>query len=146
MGRQNTTGMNDLLRALGAGAPNAAAFEVRTRWRDSLWQPRADIHQTEDEILIQVEAPGLDEKNLSLHLADDHLIIEGVRHRPGHESPCRCLQMEIEFGPFRRVLPLPPAAEIDAAHIEAHLDAGFLTIRVPRRKPASSAPTRINVN
>lgn len=145
MGRQNTNGMNDLLRALGGGTSGAATFEVRTRWRNSLWQPRADVHQSEDEVLIQVEAPGLDEKNLSLHLADDHLIIEGVRHRPGHESPCRCLQMEIEFGPFRRVLPLPPAAEIDAAAIEAHLDAGFLTIRVPRRKPAPPRSVRIDV-
>lgn len=145
MGRQNRDDVNDLLRALSSGTAGLANFEVRTRWRDSLWQPRADVHQTADEVLIQVEAPGLDAKNLRLHYEDGHLIVEGVRHRPAHATPCRCLQMEIEFGPFRRVLPLPPAAEIDATRIEAHLDAGFLTIHVPRRKPASSAPTRINV-
>jgi HSP20 family molecular chaperone IbpA len=50
--------------------------------------------------------------------------------------------MEIEYGPFRRVLPLP--TEIDASAIEAHLEAGFLLITIPRQKPKNVA-TRINI-
>jgi HSP20 family molecular chaperone IbpA len=51
--------------------------------------------------------------------------------------------MEIEYGPFRRTLGLPPG--IDAAGIAAHLEAGFLLITIPRRRPQLSGSTRINI-
>jgi HSP20 family protein len=120
-------------------------FEVDARWRDASWQPRADIYHNDENIFVQIEAPGLDEKNLRLHYDAERsqLIVEGTRARPSCGAPCRCLQMEIEYGPFRRALGLPPG--IDAAGIAAHLEAGFLLITVPRRKPETPASTRITV-
>lgn len=119
---------------LGAGAA----------WRDARWQPRIDVYQGEQAISIQVEAPGLDEDQLRLRFDSGHLIIEGVRPRPVLDGPRRCLQMEIEHGPFRRVLSLPP--EIDAARIEARYQSGLLSITIPRRTSPPNASTRINID
>jgi HSP20 family protein len=119
-------------------------IEIGVAWSTgAFWQPRADVSQTADAVLVQVEAPGLDEENLRLRFEPGQLIIEGVRPRPGCDPPHRCLQVEIEYGPFRRVLPLPP--DIDAEGIQARYHAGILSIRVPRRKPTPATPTRIAV-
>jgi HSP20 family protein len=127
-------------------ALNKNAFQGEARWRDASWQPRVDIYHNDDTIFVQVEAPGLDEKNLRLNYDAPRglLHIEGVRSRPSCGGPCRCLQMEIEYGPFRRSLSLP--AEIDANGIAAHLEAGFLLITVPRRTPQPPSTTRINID
>ncbi|HEX8236801.1 MAG TPA: Hsp20/alpha crystallin family protein [Abditibacteriaceae bacterium] len=127
-------------------ALNRNGFEADARWRDASWQPRVDVYHNDDTIFVQVEAPGLDEKNLRLSYdaPSAQLTIEGVRSRPSCGAPSRCLQMEIEYGPFRRSLALP--AEIDAAGIAAHLEAGFLLITVPRRKPQPPSTTRISID
>jgi HSP20 family protein len=117
-------------------------MDIGTRWRDARWQPRADVYQDERALYIQVEAPGLDESTMRVRYESGHLVIEGVRQRPCTNAPCRCLQMEIEYGPFRRVLQLP--SEIDAGAIEARLEAGFLLITVPRQQPQNTA-TKISI-
>lgn len=105
--------------------------ESSARWRSTSWQPRADIYQSDDAILIHVEAPGLRLEDVHLFHEPGRLIIEGARKRLACEENCRCLQMEIEHGAFRRVLSLP--LEVDESAIEARLDAGILEIVVPRR-------------
>lgn len=137
--------LENLLRAQLL-APQRSGFDVGARWRESSWQPRADIYHNDDAIFVQVEAPGLDEKNLRLHYdaPTRQLVIEGVRTRPSCGAPCRCLQMEIEYGAFSRALTLP--AEIDAANIAAHLEAGFLIISIPRIKAQQPVAKRIGID
>jgi HSP20 family protein len=119
-------------------------LEIGVTWSTgAFWQPRADISQTADAVLIQVEAPGLDEEHLRLRFEPGQLVIEGRRARPVCDPPHRCLQVEIEYGPFRRVLPLPP--DIDAEGIQAQYQAGMLSIRVPRQKSAPRPSMRIAV-
>ena len=122
-------------------------LEIGMAWGASvLWQPRADIYQTDDEVLIQVEVPGCDEENLRLRFESGQLIIEGVRECPSTDTPGtsrRCFQVEIERGPFRSVLPLP--TEVAAEEIEARYQSGMLFIRVPRKKPTLPGALRIEV-
>ncbi len=131
-------------RLLIVQGPFEAQFGSAASWRDARWQPRIDIYQGEDALVIQVEAPGLDENQLRLRFDSGHLIIEGVRPRPEFDGPRRCLQMEIEHGPFRRVLNLP--AEIDAASIEARYESGLLLITIPRRQAPPIATTKIRID
>ena len=128
-----------LLQVLGTGD-----FEIGVAWSTStLWQPRTDIYQADDAVLIQVEAPGCDEEELRLRFEPGQLIIEGVRECPTANAPHRCLQVEIERGPFRRVLPLPPDAAVE--EIEARYQAGMLFIRVPRKDLSQLTTMRIDV-
>ena len=129
------------------GAP--AEMDFGTTWRGR-WEPRADIYQTADAIYIQIEAPGLDEANLSLEYDPEpsQLIVEGRRDHvglPGANLPqnAHCLQVEIEYGPFRRAVPLPP--DIDSSGIAATYQAGLLLITVPRQKPNAAVNLRVNI-
>lgn len=100
---------------------------------ETQWQPRVDVYQADDKILIHVEAPGLLEENLRLHFEDGALVVEGRRERPELPCPQHCLQVEISYGSFQRVLPLP--RDIDSHNIHAEYSDGILQITVPRRSP-----------
>ncbi|HVF11362.1 MAG TPA: Hsp20/alpha crystallin family protein [Abditibacteriaceae bacterium] len=107
------------------------------------WQPRVDMYETPGGIVIQVEAAGLDERQLRLHYEAGQLIVEGQRDRPALPCPARCLQVETDYGPFRRVLPLP--ADADGNAIEAHYRAGLLVITIARKQPAEPVNVRVSV-
>jgi HSP20 family protein len=106
--------------------------EFEMAWpSESSWQPHVDIYQTDAEILIHVEAAGVPEDALKLHLENGQLIIEGERRQPPLPCPQHCVQVEISYGAFRRVLPLP--ADADGNAIQAHYQSGILQIVVPRK-------------
>ena len=107
------------------------------------WQPHVDVYRNENGLLIQLEAPGVDEASLRLHFEAGALTIEGRRDRPALPPTTRCLCMEIEHGAFRRTVALPPDADSDA--IEARYEAGLLTISVPLRQP-KPASRRVNID
>lgn len=99
---------------------------------DTHWQPRVDVYQTEQEILIHVDVAGVCEDDLRLHFEDGALVIEGHRERPSIPCPQHSLQVEISYGEFRRTLPLP--RDIDVHAIRAEYSDGLLRITVPRRE------------
>ena len=116
--------------------------EFSVAWSVTRWQPRVDVYETADALLIQVEAAGSDKKNRRLHYEAGQLIIEGQRDcRCWGEA--RCLQVEIDHGPIRRSLPLPSYA--DVANITARYEAGLLLITVPRLKPVAPQNVRVSI-
>lgn len=112
---------------------HAPVADFNMSWADETqWQPRVDVYQTESEILIHVEAAGVNEQELQLHFEDGRLIVEGRRERPDLPCPQHCLQVEISYGAFRRVIVLP--REIESEAIRAAFSNGLLQITVPRRQ------------
>lgn len=120
----------------------------QTHWQGQAptlgWQPHVDVYRSETHLLIQVEAPGVDEASLRLQFDMGQLLIEGRRNRPTLPASTRCLCMEIEYGAFGRTIELPPDA--DAAGIEARYEAGIVTITVPLRRTALPSPLRVNID
>ena len=106
------------------------------------WQPSVDIYEMADALLVQVEAPGLSLDDLNLSLDGGKLIVEGNRVRPPLPSPARVALVEMTYGKFRRVLPLP--ADVDGDSIEATYDAGVLQIHIPRVPRAAPKQLRIS--
>lgn len=97
------------------------------------WQPRVDVYQVEDALLIQVEAPGLHLDDLNLHFEPGELLVEGRRAQPALPAPAHAMLVEMSYGPFRRRILLPPNCDGDG--IKATYEAGILQISVPTRKP-----------
>jgi HSP20 family protein len=124
-----------LLQAL-----NGLENEV-SAWNVSAWQPRVDVYEMADAIVILVEAPGLKLDQLKLNFEPGELLVEGVRSRPQLPELARAALVEMNYGPFRRRFALPANADGDG--IGASYEAGILQITVPRRE--KKAPQEINV-
>lgn len=102
------------------------------------WQPPADIHETEEGLVIKIELTGVSPDAVSVSLSADgrRLTVSGSRTEPESERCSRrsCRQLEIYFGPFERTFAVPEDIRIDRERITASLKSGFLLIEAPRWK------------
>ena len=95
-----------------------------------------DIYQTEREILVYMQFPGADIKDLEISLGNDNdiLIVKGKKKIPEEFLPekkeeGKWLCQEIKWGSFFRQIILPQ--EIDLSEIQAKLKKGVLFLRLP---------------
>lgn len=98
--------------------------------------PRADVYLCgePDRVIVKLELAGVDPGAVGLEIHGRQLVVEGVRHTREREGR-RYQQIEIEHGPFRRVVELPAEVAADAA--QASYEDGILRVEVPllRREP-----------
>lgn len=93
------------------------------------FRPQVDCIRTEDPAALQVivELPGVDPDSLKVAAADRVLVVAGERRRPPVSG--RYQQLEIEYGPFQRRIPLDEP--VDAGAATARYEAGMLTVVLP---------------
>ena len=104
------------------------AFGPMTGWQGMT--PDVDVAETDKEIVITAELPGLDEKDLEVTLAGDVLTIRGEKKAESEQKKGDAHYIERRFGAFSRSLRLPFVAR--GEKIEAKYDKGVLTIRLPK--------------
>jgi HSP20 family molecular chaperone IbpA len=68
--------------------------------------PPADVRETDDEVIVTAEIPGLEEKDFELSLTAEALTIRGEKRRE-HEEKGSVHRFERSYGAFERTLPLP---------------------------------------
>lgn len=98
-----------------------------------VWQPNTDVYDGPDGLIVKVELGGVSCDLVQIYLQDRALVVEGVRRDPHSAESLagvRLRQMEIEYGPFQRVIPLP--YPVDGRRSLAHCAGGMLEIRLPR--------------
>ena len=132
----------DLLRQMETEMSRIADETLRGFFTDvpahnKFWQPRVDVHETADEIIVKAEISGVKPDRLSVVLSSDDrvLTISGERHEEDAERDgrIRCYQLEITFGQFERQVLLPTDVRVDRDRIKAICRDGFLVVRLPKR-------------
>ena len=106
-------------------------------------KPTLDLGATETDYTITVEIPGVDQKDVSLEIAEDTLTIRGEKHREQEDSGKNYYRMERAYGSFQRVLSLPE--DVDQERIRASFKNGILTIAMPRKALPEANVRRIEV-
>lgn len=104
---------------------------------DGSFLPALDAKETDDEVRITLELPGLEEKDVEVSLRDDVLTIKGEKRSESKGGEKGAQWVERRYGSFRRAIPLP--MDVDAEKVKAHFKSGVLTIVAPRTgKPDQS--------
>jgi HSP20 family protein len=99
------------------------------------WTPSADIEETDDELVVTMEVPGLDRDDLDLRITPQGLVVRGEK-REETESKRRGYQfVERRYGSFARTVPLPPGLDVD--RVDARVKRGVLTVKIPKAAAAS---------
>ena len=96
--------------------------------------PTMDVTETEKEIEITAELPGLEEKDVQINVADGVLTIRGEKKAEKEEKDKDYRLLERTYGSFSRTLELP--AGVDPDTIKASIAKGVLTVTVPKPAPA----------
>ena len=118
-------------RVFDAFARTSPAFD----WSDEMaLAPSMDVTETDKEIEVTAELPGLDAKDVAIDVADDVLTIRGEKktEKDGKEKNYRVV--ERRYGSFLRALELPHGVNADI--IKATMSNGVLKVSVPKPAPA----------
>ena len=105
------------------------------------WRPAVDIYEVEGGVVVVAELPGVDESELGITVENERLRIAGARPLPPVADCKQPLQLEIEHGPFERVVALPGL--LDADRVRARFKNGLLVIHVPLRPDRQSVKVRV---
>jgi HSP20 family protein len=107
------------------------------------WIPLADCFVAKNEIVIRLEAAGIDRKDLKVYVAGGECLVRGERKPPEWVKEMRPLAVEQSWGPFERRFPLPEGANAEKA--TAHCEEGVLELRIPIDAREGSKERRVEV-
>lgn len=111
------------------------------RFAPSVAFPKVDVGESDSEIEITAELPGLEQKDINVHAADGVLTVSGEKRTETERKDKTYTLSERSYGSFTRSIPLP--AGVDPAAIKATVANGVLKVTVP--KPASAKAAKIEV-
>ena len=100
---------------------------------DEGWIPCIDVSENENDLKVKIELPGVTQKDVTLLLHSNRLEIKGVKRESQSQGRVKYLQLEREFGTFRRFVFLPEVVIPDKAR--AALEKGVLTITLKKPRP-----------
>jgi HSP20 family protein len=95
-----------------------------------LMTPQMDVSETDQELKICAELPGVSEKDVDIRLEDDVLVIRAEKKFERQDENENYHFMERSYGTFQRALRLP--GPIDPEQVQARFENGVLTVTVPK--------------
>jgi HSP20 family protein len=101
-----------------------------------MFSPRVDVAETDKEIVVSAELPGLDGEDIDISLSQGVLTITGEKKQEQEKQGRNYYHVERSFGSFQRSVPLP--AEVDTTKVEAVFRKGVLTITLPKVRGAKA--------
>lgn len=106
-----------------------------------VWTPPADITETEDEIIITADIPGVSKEDIDLRISEDTLEIGAQVKREEKEEERGYLRQERSYTRFYRRLPMPTTVKAEEA--KATYKNGVLEIRIPKMEPKKKVNIKI---
>ena len=106
-----------------------------------VWSPPVDIVERENELVLKIDLPEVEQSEIDIRVEENTLIIQGERKFVKEVSDENYIQIERPYGTFRRTFTLPRM--IDQEGIKASCNEGVLKVVLPRR--GESHPKRISV-
>ena len=107
------------------------------------WLPALDLSETEDKVLVKVELPGIDPKDIEVTVLGELLTIKGERKQEKEEKEEDYHRVERVYGSFCRTLRLPTTAEPDK--VSASYKDGILKLTIPKKEEAKAKKIEVKV-
>jgi HSP20 family protein len=105
--------------------------------------PAADIYEDADKLVLKLEIPGIDEKDLDIRVENDTLTVRGERKFEAEEKEKNFHRIERSYGSFYRAFTLPQI--IDTGNVSATYNAGVLKLELKKKPEAKPKQIKINV-
>jgi HSP20 family protein len=111
------------------------------RGLESMQWPSIGVDETDKEIRVTAELPGLDEKDVDVQIADGVLSISGEKKLESEDKERRL--NERYYGRFERRIPLP---DVEQDKVNASFKNGVLSVTLPKSEKARQSVRRIAIN
>jgi HSP20 family protein len=97
------------------------------------WVPSADVYETGEAFVVQVDLPGLKGDDVEVHVEGDRLVLRGHRRPSETTRPDNYYRMERSYGPFSRTFVL--TSDVDPDRVTASFKDGLLRLDLPKTRP-----------
>ncbi len=105
--------------------------------------PVVDVKESDKEIIVTAELPGMEEKDFELLLTDDALTIKGEKKEEKESKDKDYYRMERSYGMFNRVIAMPEG--IDSGKADAKFRNGVLTITLPKSEESAKKVKKVPI-
>jgi len=105
--------------------------------------PAVDIYEDDKKVILKLEVPGIEEKDLDVSVENNTLTVKGERKFDKEEKEENFHRIERRYGTFFRAFTLPPT--VDTENIGAHYNAGVLKLELKKKPEAQPKQIKVNV-
>src|SRR5271168_4065925 len=105
--------------------------------------PPVDIYEDEHNIILKIEVPGIDEKDIDVSIQNNSLTVRGERKIEKEEKEENFRRVERQYGSFTRSFTLP--STVDPGQVSAQCDKGVLKISLAKKAEAKPKQIKVNV-
>jgi HSP20 family protein len=126
--------VNSLFRDLNEGEEQAAAVG---------FVPPVDIYEDAQKVVLKLEVPGIDQKDLDVRIEDHTLTVKGERKFETEEKEQNFHRIERRYGSFYRAFTLP--STVDTESVAASYNAGVLKLELTKKPEAQPKQIAIKV-
>lgn len=105
--------------------------------------PRVDVYQTEKDVVVKAEIPGVSKEDLNLYVDENSIRLSGQIKRDNEYQNENMYRTERYYGSFSRTIPLP--VEVKSEQARAEYKDGILSITVPKVEPSKMRGRRIDI-
>lgn len=107
---------------------------IRPASRGAAYGLNLDVEAGKDEFIVHANVPGLKPEDLQIEIVDNTVTLQGEFKAETKNEDKNYLLMERSYGSFSRTISLPAA--VNAAKVEATVEHGVLTLRLPKAEEA----------
>ncbi len=108
------------------------------------WAPSVDIFETENELLLKADLPGVEMKDIDIQLENGTLALRGERKFENETKEGGYHRVERSYGSFARFFTLPDTVDTDS--VKADYKNGVLTVRLPKKEVAKPKQIKVQVS
>ncbi len=105
--------------------------------------PQIDVRETDNDLKVSAELPGLTDKDIEVLISGDSLTIKGEKKEEKEDKKENYRRMERRYGSFRRVVQLP--GEVKADNAQATFKNGVLEITIPKTEAAQKDKKKVEI-
>jgi HSP20 family protein len=102
-----------------------------------------DIYEDAKKVVLKLEVPGIEEKDLDIRVEHNTLTVKGERKFEAEEKEQNFHRIERRYGSFLRAFALPTS--VDTENVEASYRAGVLRLELSKKPEAQSRQIKVNV-
>jgi HSP20 family protein len=108
------------------------------------WRPVVDVAETESDIIVKAEIPGIDPNDIDISITGDILTLKGEK-KEEKENTGKCYhRVESSYGSFKRVINLPASVDVDK--VKAEGKNGLLEITLPKKEESKTKKINVKVD
>jgi HSP20 family protein len=118
-------------------------FPLLSNGEGVIWAPAIELNETDTDITLKAQIPGLEAKDLNVEVGEDAVLIAGEHQQEKQTEEQGILRSEFQYGRFERSVPLPTSVKTD--QVKSEFKNGVLTLTLPKAEAARRKVVKLDL-